>query len=66
MKQVASARFGVATEYLVHADELEIKIAQGAKPGEGGQLPAAKVTVHIGTAAARRAEHDVDLAAAAP
>src|SRR5439155_302750 len=36
VKQVASARFGVTTEYLVHADELEIKIAQGAKPGEGG------------------------------
>jgi glutamate synthase (ferredoxin) len=47
VKQVASARFGVTTEYLVHADELEIKIAQGAKPGEGGQLPASKVTVYI-------------------
>jgi glutamate synthase (ferredoxin) len=47
VKQVASARFGVTTEYLVHADELEIKIAQGAKPGEGGQLPASKVTPHI-------------------
>ncbi len=47
VKQVASARFGVTTEYLVHADELEIKIAQGAKPGEGGQLPAAKVTAYI-------------------
>jgi glutamate synthase domain-containing protein 2/glutamate synthase domain-containing protein 1 len=44
IKQVASARFGVTTEYLVRADELEIKIAQGSKPGEGGQLPAAKVT----------------------
>jgi glutamate synthase (ferredoxin) len=44
IKQVASARFGVTTEYLVRADELEIKIVQGAKPGEGGQLPAHKVT----------------------
>ena len=47
VKQVASARFGVTTEYLVNADELEIKIAQGAKPGEGGQLPATKVTPYI-------------------
>ncbi len=44
IKQVASGRFGVTTEYLVRADELEIKIVQGAKPGEGGQLPAHKVT----------------------
>ena len=44
IKQVASARFGVTTEYLVRAEELEIKIVQGAKPGEGGQLPAHKVT----------------------
>ena len=44
MKQVASARFGVTTEYLVRAEELEIKIVQGAKPGEGGQLPGHKVT----------------------
>ena len=44
IKQVASARFGVTTEYLVRADELEIKMAQGSKPGEGGQLPAVKVT----------------------
>lgn len=43
IKQVASARFGVTTEYLVNADELQIKIAQGAKPGEGGQLPGKKV-----------------------
>src|SRR5437588_9585605 len=47
VKQVASARFGVTTEYLIHADELEIKIAQGAKPGEGGQLPASKVSAYI-------------------
>jgi glutamate synthase (NADPH/NADH) large chain/glutamate synthase (ferredoxin) len=44
IKQVASARFGVTTEYLVRAEELEIKIVQGAKPGEGGQLPGHKVT----------------------
>jgi len=43
IKQVASARFGVTTNYLVNADELQIKIAQGAKPGEGGQLPGYKV-----------------------
>jgi glutamate synthase domain-containing protein 2/glutamate synthase domain-containing protein 3 len=43
IKQVASARFGVTTEYLVNAQELQIKIAQGAKPGEGGQLPGHKV-----------------------
>src|SRR5207245_1151350 len=43
IKQVASARFGVTTNYLVNADDLQIKIAQGAKPGEGGQLPGHKV-----------------------
>lgn len=43
VKQVASGRFGVTTNYLVNADELQIKIAQGAKPGEGGQLPGHKV-----------------------
>ena len=43
VKQVASARFGVTAEYLVNADELQIKMAQGAKPGEGGQLPGHKV-----------------------
>src|SRR5213594_1386230 len=47
IKQVASARFGVTTSYLVRADELEIKIAQGSKPGEGGQLPGHKVTALI-------------------
>jgi len=44
IKQVASARFGVTPRYLLRADELEIKIAQGSKPGEGGQLPGVKVT----------------------
>jgi glutamate synthase (NADPH/NADH) large chain len=43
VKQVASGRFGVTSEYLVNADDLQIKIAQGAKPGEGGQLPGHKV-----------------------
>lgn len=47
IKQVASGRFGVTTNYLVNADELQIKIAQGAKPGEGGQLPGHKVSVII-------------------
>ncbi len=44
VKQVASARFGVTAEYLAHAEEIEIKISQGSKPGEGGQLPSHKVT----------------------
>ncbi|MBK1635296.1 glutamate synthase large subunit [Rhodovulum adriaticum] len=44
IKQVASGRFGVTAEYLTHCEELEIKVAQGAKPGEGGQLPGMKVT----------------------
>jgi glutamate synthase (NADPH/NADH) large chain len=48
IKQVASARFGVTTEYLVSADQLQIKMAQGAKPGEGGQLPGGKVSEYIG------------------
>ena len=47
IKQVASARFGVSANYLVNADELQIKIAQGAKPGEGGQLPGHKVDEFI-------------------
>ena len=47
IKQVASGRFGVTAEYLVRAEELEIKMAQGSKPGEGGQLPASKVTEYI-------------------
>ena len=47
IKQVASGRFGVTTQYLVRADELEIKMAQGSKPGEGGQLPGHKVTALI-------------------
>jgi len=47
VKQVASGRFGVTTNYLVNADELQIKMAQGAKPGEGGQLPGHKVDAVI-------------------
>ncbi len=48
IKQVASARFGVTSYYLTEADELQIKMAQGAKPGEGGQLPGHKVDEWIG------------------
>jgi len=44
IKQVAAGRFGVTPEYLMNAKQLEIKIAQGAKPGEGGQLPGQKVS----------------------
>jgi glutamate synthase (ferredoxin) len=47
IKQVASARFGVTTTYLINADDLQIKVAQGAKPGEGGQLPGHKVDAVI-------------------
>jgi len=47
IKQVASGRFGVTTEYLVNSDDIQIKIAQGAKPGEGGQLPGHKVNAQI-------------------
>ena len=48
IKQVASGRFGVTTNYLVNASDLQIKMAQGAKPGEGGQLPGHKVDEYIG------------------
>jgi glutamate synthase domain-containing protein 2/glutamate synthase domain-containing protein 3 len=54
IKQVASARFGVTAEYLARADQLEIKISQGSKPGEGGQLPGKKATAFI--AALRRGQ----------
>ena len=54
IKQVASARFGVTAAYLSRADQLEIKIAQGSKPGEGGQLPGRKATAYI--AALRRGQ----------
>eukprot|EP01038_Epipyxis_sp_PR26KG_P006664 gene6664-9146_t len=49
IKQVASGRFGVTPQYLMSADQLEIKIAQGAKPGEGGQLPGGKIDAYIAT-----------------
>jgi len=61
---VASARFGVTPAYLMSADELQIKIAQGSKPGEGGQLPAAKVVDHI--AALRHAQPGIELISPAP
>jgi len=64
IKQVASARFGVTPEYLVRAEELEIKMAQGSKPGEGGQLPAHKVTPLI--AHVRRAVVEVSLISPPP
>ena len=66
IKQVASGRFGVTSEYLVNADELQIKMAQGAKPGEGGQLPGAQglsLDCEGAPCDARRRAH---LAAAAP
>jgi glutamate synthase (NADPH/NADH) len=47
IKQIASGRFGVTANYLTNADELQIKIAQGAKPGEGGELPGKKVQVRM-------------------
>jgi glutamate synthase (NADPH/NADH) large chain len=48
IKQVASGRFGVTAEYLASSDQIQIKMAQGAKPGEGGQLPGGKVSDYIG------------------
>lgn len=64
VKQVASARFGVTAEYLMHAEEIEIKIAQGSKPGEGGQLPGHKVTELI--ARLRHAQPGVTLISPPP
>jgi glutamate synthase domain-containing protein 2/glutamate synthase domain-containing protein 1/glutamate synthase domain-containing protein 3 len=63
-KQVASARFGVTASYLLSASELQIKMAQGSKPGEGGQIPAAKVVDHI--AALRRAQPNTALISPPP
>ncbi len=54
IKQIASGRFGVTAEYLGACEEIEIKVAQGAKPGEGGQLPGFKVTEFIAQAAPLR------------
>jgi glutamate synthase (ferredoxin) len=64
IKQVASARFGVTATYLSRAEQLEIKIAQGSKPGEGGQLPAKKVTPLI--ARLRRAQTGISLISPPP
>ena len=64
IKQVASGRFGVTSDYLVNADEIQIKMAQGAKPGEGGQLPGAKVYPWI--AAVRYATPGVGLISPPP
>ncbi len=66
IKQVASGRFGVTSEYLVNADDLQIKMAQGAKPGEGGQLPGHKVYPWIAKVRHSTPGVDADLAAAAP
>ncbi len=65
IKQVASGRFGVTTEYLVNADDLQIKMAQGAKPGEGGQLPGRKVDKNIARVRYSTPGVRADLAAAA-
>ena len=65
IKQVASGRFGVTSEYLVSADELQIKMAQGAKPGEGGQLPGHKVYPWIAKTRVLDAGRRTDFAAAA-
>jgi glutamate synthase (ferredoxin) len=64
IKQVASGRFGVTAEYLMHAEEIEIKVAQGAKPGEGGQLPGHKVSGMI--ARLRHAQPGVPLISPPP
>lgn len=64
IKQVASGRFGVTSEYLVNADEIQIKMAQGAKPGEGGQLPGRKVYPWV--AAVRHSTPGVELISPPP
>lgn len=64
IKQVASGRFGVTPEYLMHAQQIEIKMAQGAKPGEGGQLPGKKVSAYI--ASLRRSKPGVTLISPPP
>ncbi len=64
IKQVASGRFGVTPEFLVNAEQLEIKVAQGAKPGEGGQLPGKKVSPYI--AGMRRSKPGVPLISPPP
>ncbi|MEM8808685.1 MAG: glutamate synthase large subunit, partial [Cyanobacteria bacterium P01_G01_bin.38] len=64
IKQVASGRFGVTPEYLMNAKQIEIKMAQGAKPGEGGQLPGKKVSAYIATL--RRSKPGVTLISPPP
>ena len=64
VKQIASGRFGVTTEYLAAAQELEIKMAQGSKPGEGGQIPGLKVTEEI--ARIRRSQPGISLISPPP
>ena len=64
IKQIASARFGVTPAYLMSASELQIKMAQGSKPGEGGQLPATKVSLEI--AAVRHAQPGITLISPPP
>ncbi len=64
IRQVASGRFGVDAEYLMNADEIQVKIGQGAKPGEGGHLPADKVNVEIATI--RRTKEGVSLISPPP
>ncbi len=64
IKQIASGRFGVTPEYAIHADELQIKMAQGSKPGEGGQIPGHKVTEEI--AELRRTQPGVTLISPPP
>ena len=66
IKQVASGRFGVTIEYLVKADELQIKMAQGAKPGEGGQLPGHKVDELIAKATALHTRSKFNFASSSP
>ena len=66
IKQVASGRFGVTAAYLNHCEELEIKVAQGAKPGEGGQLPGIKVDSLIAKLRHSTPGGDANLAATAP
>ena len=66
IKQVASGRFGVTAHYLTNCTDIQIKMAQGAKPGEGGQLPGAQGVPVGGRGAALHARRRADLAAAAP
>ncbi len=66
IKQVASGRFGVTTEYLVNADQLQIKMAQGSKPGEGGQLPGGKISEYIAKIRYSTPGRGPDLTAAPP